>query len=525
MSGSESSSFIKISRVLPAKRWQVLRLLTRVEDFPSLLPAIKECHIVDRDRKRSVTSWKVQIDGLPIQWREEAFFEYRSFTVRFRALEGDLESFEGRWILAEGPSDSTEITVEAAIRLGIPVMDQIVGGMVTEKIRGFFETLLRSFENALIECRYGQAGTRPLRAVSGFGVIGHPYNFQHLVSYLRSFNPDFKLPSQGFLAKIFDLMPSYVSYDVKEFRAESGAVTRGAFIVCNIIPEMLALDMENVIRKVVDSCKVAERHGLGIVALGGFTSIAGERFGKSFLKQVRIPVTTGNTLTAALAVEGVVKAAGLMGVDLARAKVTVIGGAGDIGSACARVLASMTREVTVTSRSPHNLKKMARAIKAVRRAKFRGSHDNNDAVKDADIVIAAASAPQSIVEISSFKPGAIVCDVGYPKNIAYAETDRHDILIFAGGICELPVEFNTGFDIGLPSRRVLYGCFSEAMVLALEGRYENYSWGKGHITKEKMDEILRLANKHGFRLAPFFWGHRQLIDQEIIAIGKMAEKS
>jgi hypothetical protein len=72
---------------------------------------------------------------------------------------------------------------------------------------------------------------------------------------------------------------------------------------------------------------------------------------------------------------------------------------------------------------------------------------------------------------------------------------------------------------------VLYGCFSEAMVLALEGRYENYSWGKGHITKEKMDEILRLANKHGFRLAPFFWGHRQLIDQEIIAIGKMAEKS
>ncbi len=522
MSGSENVSFIKVSRVLPVRRWQALRLIARVEDFPALVPAIKECRIIDRDYRRTITSWAVEMDGIPICWREEALFDYKNFIVRFKALTGDLESLEGHWSFLEGPSGTTEVVVEAAVRIGVPIMDQMVGGMITEKIRGVFESLLRFFEESIIDKRYQKMDSRGANAVSGFGVIGHPYNFQHLIQYLRSLNPNFNPPSPGFLGKVFDLMPAYVSYDIKEFRSATGAVTRGAFISCNIIPEMLALDIENVIRKVVDSCKVAERQGLGIVALGGFTSIAGERYGDVFLKQVRIPVTTGNTLTAALVVEGVVKAARLMGLELSKARVTVIGGAGDIGSACARALAAMTREVTITSRSSDNLKKMEKVIKAVRHAKFRGSHDNNEAVRHADIVVAAASAPQSIVDISSFKPGAIVCDVGYPKNIAYAETDRNDILIFAGGICEIPSEFNPGFDIGLSSPRVLYGCFSEAMVLALEGRYENFSWGKGRITREKMDEILMLAKKHGFCLAPFFWGRRVLSDAEVAGIGKTA---
>jgi predicted amino acid dehydrogenase len=207
-----------------------------------------------------------------------------------------------------------------------------------------------------------------------------------------------------------------------------------------------------------------------------------------------------------------------MEVDLSRAKVTVVGGAGDIGSACARVMASIAQEVTVTSRSPQNLKKMEKEIKAVRHAKFRGSSDNNKAVRDADVVIGAASSPHSIVEVCSFKPGAIVCDVGFPKNIVYGENTRKDILVFAGGICELPCEFNTGFEIGLPSNKVLYGCFSEAIVLALEGRYESFSWGKGRITKEKMDEILALAYKHGFKLAPFFWSKGIIADDEVRSI-------
>lgn len=518
MGSSDEKFGISACRVLSARPWEVLRLITRVENFSTYLPNIKRCRLIRRDRTHSLTDWLVEIDGIPVSWREESVFDHRNFSIRFKLVEGDLEDFEGAWSLAELSPGQTEVRFEASIKFGIPVLGQAIGGLIAGKIRGFFESLLSAMAEEVQAQKYRRFGDRWPGNISGFGVIGHPYNFLHLVSYLRSFKPDLRVPSKEFLAKLFDLMPSYVSYDVKEFHAASGKTTRGAFIACNIIPEMLAVDIAAVVRKVVESCKVAERLGLGIVALGGFTSIAGERYGEEFLKHIHVPVTTGNTLTAALAVEGVKRAAGLMDLDLGQAKVTVIGGAGDIGSACARVLAGMVKEVTITSRNRQNLKKMEKAIKDVKRAKFRGSHDNNFAVKHADVVIAAASAPQSIVDIASFKPGAIVCDIGYPKNIAYAHTDRQDILIFAGGICEIPQEFDTGFDIGLPSSKVLYGCFSEAIVLALEERYENFSWGKGNIKKEKMDEILGLAQKHGFRLAPFFWGKRLVTDDEVRAI-------
>jgi len=518
MNHQEEPFSISVSRIFPAPAGDLLRLIGKTELFSKGFPHIKECRIVSREGLRVVTSWKVEIDNVPISWKEEAVFDPRKRSIVFRALEGDLQMLEGSWQLAEHPSGGTEVRIDAKIKIGIPVVfERAVGGLITEKIRKFFETTLHLLGEQVSLERYKGPGVSGSKA-SGFGVIGHPYNFQHLVKNLHLLKPDFKAPSREFLTKVFDLTPSYVSYGVQEFSAASGKKTHGAFVACNIIPEMLTLDIHKTVAKVVDSCKVAERHGFGIVALGGFTSIAGEKYGDEFRQLIHIPVTTGNTLTAALAVEGVLKAARLMEVDLSKAKVTVVGGAGDIGSACARVMAGMVKEITVTSRSPKNLKKMEKEIKAIRHAKFRGSSDNNKAVRDADIVIGAASSPHSIVEVHNFKPGAIVCDVGFPKNIVCGDVDRDDILVFAGGICSLPCEFNTGFEIGLPSTNVLYGCFSEAIVLALEERYESFSWGKGRITKAKMDEILALAYKHGFGLAPFFWSKGIIADDEVRSI-------
>ena len=53
--------------------------------------------------------------------------------------------------------------------------------------------------------------------------------------------------------------------------------------------------------------------------------------------------------------------------------------------------------------------------------------------------------------------------------------------------------------IGLPDR-VVYACLAETIVLALEGRYENFTVGRS-ITWPKVKEIYRLGLKHGMKLA------------------------
>jgi hypothetical protein len=67
----------------------------------------------------------------------------------------------------------------------------------------------------------------------------------------------------------------------------------------------------------------------------------------------------------------------------------------------------------------------------------------------------------------------------------------------------------------LLAANIMYGCFSEAMILAIAGRYESYSIGQGCITQEKMDNILALAHAHGFRPAPLYRGKNLVTDETL----------
>jgi predicted amino acid dehydrogenase len=144
--------------------------------------------------------------------------------------------------------------------------------------------------------------------------------------------------------------------------------------------------------------------------------------------------------------------------------------------------------------------------------------DNREALADAHVVLGVASASEPILEPGDFAPGAIVCDVGYPKNVAARTAERDDLFVFDGGLVATASAIDFGFDNGLPSPDVLYGCFAEAVVLALEGRFESFSRGKGRITPERMDEIAALAERHGFGLAPFHSGGRLVGDAELAAL-------
>jgi predicted amino acid dehydrogenase len=173
------------------------------------------------------------------------------------------------------------------------------------------------------------------------------------------------------------------------------------------------------------------------------------------------------------------------------------------------------KQVTITGRTRSHLRDLKGELKKFGNARIEATADNKRAVTGADIVIAAANTSASILDMQWFKPGAIICDLAYPKNISYTKTDRKDIFVFSGGLASVPSPINTGIDMGMPSHDVCYGCFCEVIILALERRYENFSFGRGDITLEKMDEIRVMALKHGFTPAPFFWADKVMEKNDI----------
>ena len=80
---------IQISKIIPAEKWRVIRLLTKVQEFPSYIPCVKEATVIHRKHNIMLTKWRVQIDGVPISWVEEDTLALNEKAIYFHATEGD----------------------------------------------------------------------------------------------------------------------------------------------------------------------------------------------------------------------------------------------------------------------------------------------------------------------------------------------------------------------------------------------------------------------------------------------------
>jgi len=94
--------------------------------------------------------------------------------------------------------------------------------------------------------------------------------------------------------------------------------------------------------------------------------------------------------------------------------------------------------------------------------------------------------------------------------------------VIEGGMVQVPGPVDFGFDFGFPPGKA-YACMAETMILALEGRYEDYTLGKD-IKLEQVEEIARLATKHGFRLAGFRSFERAVTEEQIDRIRTNARR-
>lgn len=345
-----------------------------------------------------------------------------------------------------------------------------------------------------------------------FGFIVHPIVAK---DFSRKF-PFAKNWSDSFVEGIIKYIPPFKVSHIAGI--ESGhAASEGWFVGCPLTSrQMVTMPETDVIKKIIKAGKVAEKLGAKIVGLGAFTSVVGDA-GITIAKNLDIAVTTGNSYTVATAIEGAKKAAELMGVQLDRANVLILGATGSIGAACAQLMARDVRYLTLASRNEAKLEILATQILRSTGLAVRITANTKSALKAADIIIAVTSAVDSIIEPDDLKPGAIVCDVSRPRNVSQQVAQaRNDVLVIEGGIVEVPGDVNFGLNFGFPPKTA-YACMAETMILALEGRYENFTLGRD-LTVKQVETISHLANKHGFKLAGFRSFERAVSPQEIMNI-------
>jgi fatty aldehyde-generating acyl-ACP reductase len=313
--------------------------------------------------------------------------------------------------------------------------------------------------------------------------------------------------------------PVYIS-EIDGVRSiDTGREVKGWFVAAPYTPQrMLELPKQQVYRKIIQTGHLAEQLGARILGLGAFTSVVGDA-GITIARALDIPVTTGDAYTVAIAVQAMLEAGRLMGIDAAGATTAVVGATGAIGSACSQMLAGQVDHLTLIGRRPD-------ALEAVRercedgRAQVHTSTDLTD-LHTADLILSVSSAVGAIIEPEHLKPGAVVLDVARPRDVSKAvAASRNDVLVIEGGMVEVPGPVDFHFDFGFPAGKA-YACMAETMVLALERRYEDYTLGRD-IRVERIREIDAMASRHGFRLSGLRSFEREVTSEQIATVRERA---
>ncbi|MGB9886920.1 MAG: shikimate dehydrogenase [Moorellales bacterium] len=297
----------------------------------------------------------------------------------------------------------------------------------------------------------------------------------------------------------------------------------GWFVACPLTSrQMLTLPADYVLNRIIQTGRLAEKLGARILGLGAMTSVVGDA-GITVARHLNIPVTTGNSYTVATALEGTREAARLMGLEITRSHVAVVGATGSIGAVCARVMAREAARLTLVARNADKLERLANTILRESGVAVELSGEAHRVLPTADIVISVTSAVDTVIQPGDLKPGAVVCDVARPRDVSRKVAEvRDDVLVIEGGVVRVPGEVNFHFDFGYPPG-VALACMAETMILALERRWESFTLGR-EISLEQVEEISRLAKKHGFELAGFRSFERPLTMAEIEAVRERARQ-
>jgi len=341
-----------------------------------------------------------------------------------------------------------------------------------------------------------------------FALIGHQESWRAATDVLAVLRGHERSPLPD--DEIRDILPWIPPRVVCHVEVESaiGTAARGLYIDCFIPPDRLgsACVHENIARvRAAATCAI--RAGAKIVSLGGFSSILIEGNFDQLPARHDTVFTTGNTLTVGFIVQGIKKMCALEGRNLRRSTLLIVGATGDVGSGCARCLAPLVKRVLLNARNEARLRRLAAELQADGIDVEIGTDLEQFSAKS-DLVICAASLASPSLLLGQIAPDAIICDAGYPKNLS-PNAEKPKARIFFGGLGQITGGLNFTPDLhGILNRHpfpdVVHGCLLEGMALALEGRFEPFSQGRGFITPQRVGEMETIAARHGIYLAPLY---------------------
>jgi len=125
---------IEVALDIRSPREQVYKILKDMESFPSFMRDVKNIKIIKEVDGHIVISWETEVEGAPVHWREEDFFDDANYQMKFNLLDGSYKGYNGLWSV-ENSLRGSRLKLRADFDWGIPILEKYVGKALEEKAR------------------------------------------------------------------------------------------------------------------------------------------------------------------------------------------------------------------------------------------------------------------------------------------------------------------------------------------------------------------------------------------------------
>ena len=123
----------------------VYELAKEQERFPEFMPDVESITVLERSAGRTLTHWKTLVEDAAIEWTEEDLFDDAHTEIRYRLLEGDLDTFEGAWTFTQD-GDDTQVVLSVEYDFGVPTLAELIGPTLEKKVRENSEMMLAALK-------------------------------------------------------------------------------------------------------------------------------------------------------------------------------------------------------------------------------------------------------------------------------------------------------------------------------------------------------------------------------------------
>lgn len=138
---------VKVDLTIDAPIETVWETVVDVESYQNTMDTVRSVRIVERrDERVRRAAWSVLLKGSILEWEEEEHLDLEAHRIEFRQLRGDLEHFDGRWVLEAASAERTTVLFEVVFEIGIPLLAEMLNPVAQRSLQENCTEMLRGIE-------------------------------------------------------------------------------------------------------------------------------------------------------------------------------------------------------------------------------------------------------------------------------------------------------------------------------------------------------------------------------------------